>query len=58
MTHYWRIKTTLAERKGQGVKIIARGRGPGPRNVLVEFADGLRVVTFRYAVRLAKGAKQ
>jgi len=51
MTHFWRIRTTLPQRKGDPCRILARARGPGPRNILVEFADGRRVVTHRYAVR-------
>jgi len=47
----WRLKKWLPERHGQACRILARARGPGPRNVLVEFADGLRVVTTRLAVR-------
>ena len=38
-------------RKGHPCRVLARGRGPGPRNVLVEFADGERVVGTRYCVR-------
>jgi hypothetical protein len=30
--------------RGEPVRILARGGGPGPRNVLVERADGTRVV--------------
>ena len=51
LTHFWRVKTTLPERKGEPCRVLVRGRGPGPRNILVEFADGSRVVTQRYAVR-------
>jgi hypothetical protein len=51
-THYWRVRKTLPERFGQSCAIIARGRGPGPRNIAIEFADGVRVVTYRHAVRL------
>jgi hypothetical protein len=51
LTHYWRIRKTLPERIGEACRIIARGRGPGPRNIAVEFRDGFRVVAHRYAVR-------
>lgn len=50
----WFIRKSLPERKGQRCRVVTRGRGPGPRNILVEFADGYRVVTHRYAVRHAK----
>ena len=41
------------ERKGQRCRVLARGNGrrPAPRNILVEFEDGHRVVTSRFAVR-------
>ncbi len=51
LTHFWRVRTTLPDRTGQRCRVVARGAGPGPRNILVEFADGYRVVTHRYAVR-------
>ncbi|MGH7943652.1 MAG: hypothetical protein ACREH8_20660 [Opitutaceae bacterium] len=47
-THFWRIKTRLPERKGQHCRVLARGN---LNSCLVEFADGTRVVTSRYAVR-------
>lgn len=52
--HVWFMRKTLPDRKGQPCRVAARGRGPGPRNILVEFADGYRVVTHRHAVRRAK----
>jgi hypothetical protein len=45
-TWFWR--TRLPERKGQPCRVIARGR---MNSILVEFKDGYRVVTSRYAVR-------
>ena len=39
------------DRKGQRCRVIARGR---MNSVLVEFEDGFRVVTSRYAIRRAK----
>ena len=67
LTHYWRVRTTLAERHGQPCRIIARAAGPAPTithpaivnastrrapaNILIEFADGVRHVVSRYAVR-------
>lgn len=34
MTHVWFRRRTLPERKGEPCRVLARGRGPGPRNVL------------------------
>jgi hypothetical protein len=47
-THVWRIKTRLPERKGQRCRVLARGK---LNTCLVEFTDGTRVVTSRWAVR-------
>lgn len=47
-THVWRIKTRLPERKGQRCRVLARGK---LNSCLVEFVDGTRVVTSRWAVR-------
>jgi hypothetical protein len=48
--HYyvWFWKKRLPERKGQKCRILARGK---LNSILVEFDDGHRVVTSRYAVR-------
>lgn len=43
---YWRVR--LSDRKGQLCRVLARGK---MNNILVEFEDGYRVVTARYAVR-------
>jgi hypothetical protein len=43
---YWRSR--LPERKGQACRILARGR---LNTTLVEFEDGHKVITSRYAVR-------
>lgn len=51
MTHVWWMKRTLPERKGTPCRVIARGKGGGPRNVLVEFEDGFRTVGTRFSVR-------
>ena len=48
MTHIWWWKGKLPERKGELCKVLARGR---MNSILVEFADGFKVVTSRYAVR-------
>jgi hypothetical protein len=47
-THVWRLRTRLPERKGHVCRVVARGR---LNSCLVEFADGARVVTSRWAVR-------
>ncbi len=51
MTHVWIGRRFLPARHGQPCRLVCRGPGPGPRNWLVEFADGQRVVTVRGTVR-------
>lgn len=51
MDHIWYWRSRLPERKGQRCRVLVRG---GMNNVLVEFEDGFRVVTSRYAVRKAR----
>lgn len=46
--HIWFWKTRLPERKGQPCRVFARGR---LNSIGVEFPDGFKVVTSRYAVR-------
>ncbi len=46
--HEWWWKARLPERKGQRCRVLVRGR---KNSVLVEFEDGYKVVTSRYAVR-------
>jgi hypothetical protein len=46
--HVWFWRVRLPERKDEPCRVVARGR---KNSVLVEFADGRRVVTSRYAVR-------
>ena len=48
MTHLWFWKAILGERKGQSCRVICTGK---LTSALVEFGDGFRVVTSRYAVR-------
>ena len=48
--HVWYWRCRLPERKGSPCRVVARSRRLG--SVLVEFKDGSRVVTSRYAVRL------
>ena len=45
---FWRVR--LPERKGQLCRVLVRGK---KNSVLVEFEDGYKVVTSRYAVRKA-----
>jgi hypothetical protein len=47
-THVWFWKSRLPERKGKLCRVIARGK---MNSILVEFEDGMKVVTSRYAVR-------
>jgi hypothetical protein len=42
----------MEDRKGQPCRVVARGR---MNSVLVELADGFRVITSRHAVRRAPG---
>ena len=46
--YQWFWKSRLAERKGLPCKVLARGK---MNSILVEFEDGYKVVTWRYAVR-------
>jgi len=47
-THTWFWLTRLPGRKGQPCRVLARGR---LNSCLVQFEDGVKVVTSRYAVR-------
>ena len=44
-----------AERYKQNCKVLVRANGRGPRNILVEFEDGVKIVAPRFAVRQKKG---
>lgn len=46
--HVWHWRARLPERKGQRCRVLARGR---MNSILVEFEDGYRVITSRFAVR-------
>ena len=48
MTHIWRWRKWLPVRFGQRCRVLATG---ALNSALVEFEDGHRVVTSRYAVR-------
>lgn len=36
MTYVWRLRKWRPDRYGHPCRVLARGRGPGPRNVLAE----------------------
>lgn len=48
LTHVWWWRSKLPERKGERCRVLVHGR---MNSVLVQFADGKRVVTSRHAVR-------
>lgn len=50
-THDWRLRKWLPGRYREPCRVLARGNGRGPRNVLIAFADGTRVVATRFSVR-------
>ena len=45
--YIWFWKSRLPERKGQPCRVLARGK---MNSILVEFEDGVKVMTSRYAV--------
>jgi hypothetical protein len=47
--YIWFWKSHLPERKGQRCRVVVRGK---MNSILVEFTDGYKVVTSRFAVRL------
>jgi hypothetical protein len=49
--HVWWWRSKLPERKGRRCRVLVRG---GMNSVTVEFEDGFKVVTSRFAVRKAK----
>ena len=49
-TWQWWWRKFLPERRGQRCRVLARGKR---NSILIEFEDGWRVVTSRYAVRKA-----
>lgn len=48
-THVWYWRSRLPERKGRRCRVLARGR---MNSILVEFGDGFKVITSRFAIRL------
>lgn len=52
MTHIWFWRKFRPDRKGQVCRVVCgSGPGRGPKNVMVEFEDGERVVAPRWAIR-------
>ena len=49
--YYWFWRKRLPDRKGQPCRVLVRGK---MNSALVEFPDGYRVVTSRFAVRRRK----
>ena len=50
-SHVWYWRSHLPERKGQRCHVTARG---AMNSIRMEFEDGYRVITSRYAVRRFK----
>lgn len=50
-THIWYWKKRLPDRKGQSCRVVTTGK---LNSALVEFEDGFRVITSRWAVRKKK----
>ena len=48
MIYIWHWKSKLPERTGQLCRVLVRGK---KNSILVEFEDGFKVVTSRFAVR-------
>lgn len=48
-THYYRVRKWLPERYGQPCRVLVPWSRNG--NVLIEFADGFKVVCPRWSVR-------
>jgi hypothetical protein len=53
--HIWFWKSRFPDRKGQKCRVLTRGK---MNSILVEFEDGHRVVTSRFAVRKIKDDRQ
>lgn len=51
LTHFWRLRCRLPERHGSPLRVIARGT---MNSVQIEFADGVRHIVSRYAIRRIK----
>jgi hypothetical protein len=53
LTHFYRIKKFGSPRFNEPCRVLARGRNG---NLMIEFADGFRMITVRWGVRKLKGA--
>ena len=53
--HVWFWRSRLPARKGQRCRVLARG---AMNSVMVEFEDGTKTITSRYAVRYANPPKE
>lgn len=51
MTHTWRWKSILGERFGHPCRVVCTGK---LNSALIEFADGYKIMTSRWAVRKRK----
>ena len=51
LTPNWRLRCRLSERHGTACRVIARGT---MNSVQIEFADGVRHIVSRYAIRRIK----
>jgi hypothetical protein len=49
MVWWWR--KWRGDRKGDRCRVVKRGNGEGPRNLLIEFEDGERICAPRFSVR-------
>lgn len=49
LTHVWYWRKFVGERKDQPCRLVVSRSSNG--NIMVEFADGFRVIAPRYAVR-------
>ncbi len=56
MKHVWFWRKWLSERKGQECRILVRAKRMN--SILIEFDDGFKVVTSRWAVREKKESDQ
>jgi hypothetical protein len=54
MTHYWRLKCRLPERKNQSCRILAAGK---LNSIMIQFEDGVRYIVSRRSVRKLKGSE-
>jgi hypothetical protein len=55
LDHVWFWRSRLPARKGEPCRVVVRG---ALNSVLVEFGDGTRVVTSRWAVRRFPSGKR